>query len=57
MARIAAKVPDRASANRSRSAGRPAETEALNKAGVTSFIYMGCDVVETLARAQAIAGI
>ncbi|MFJ5368236.1 methylmalonyl-CoA mutase family protein, partial [Bosea sp. CER48] len=36
-------------------AGRPAESEALNKAGVSSFIFMGCDVVETLERAQAIA--
>lgn len=36
-------------------AGRPADGEALNQAGVTSFIYMGCDVVETLERAQAIA--
>lgn len=37
-------------------AGRPTETDALNQAGVTTFIYMGCDVVETLARAQAVAG-
>jgi len=36
-------------------AGRPAESEALNKAGVASFIFMGCDVVETLERALAIA--
>lgn len=37
-------------------AGRPTESEAaLNKAGVSSFIYMGCDVVETLERAQAAA--
>jgi len=36
-------------------AGRPAESEALSKAGVATFIYMGCDVVETLTRAQAIA--
>lgn len=36
-------------------AGRPAESEALNKAGVASFIFTGCDVVETLERAQAIA--
>ncbi|RYE34025.1 MAG: methylmalonyl-CoA mutase [Hyphomicrobiales bacterium] len=36
-------------------AGRPAEPEALNKAGVTTLIYMGCDVVEALAEAQAIA--
>lgn len=36
-------------------AGRPAESEALSKAGVSSFIFMGCDVVETLERAQAIA--
>ncbi|KRE17797.1 methylmalonyl-CoA mutase [Bosea sp. Root381] len=36
-------------------AGHPGESEAaLNKAGVSSFIYMGCDVVETLERAQAI---
>jgi len=37
-------------------AGRPGESEAaLNQAGVTSFIFMGCDVVETLERAQALA--
>ncbi|WP_449256726.1 methylmalonyl-CoA mutase subunit beta [Bosea sp. (in: a-proteobacteria)] len=36
-------------------AGRPAESEALNKAGVSSFIFVGCDVVETLAHAHAIA--
>ena len=37
-------------------AGRPSESEAaLNKAGVSSFIFMGCDVVETLDRALAIA--
>jgi methylmalonyl-CoA mutase len=36
-------------------AGRPGEIEAtLNKAGVSSFIFVGCDVVETLERAQAI---
>lgn len=39
-------------------AGRPGESEAaLNKAGVSSFIFAGCDVVETLERAQAIAGV
>ena len=37
-------------------AGRPTEPEALNKAGVATFIYMGCDVIETLTQAQAIAG-
>lgn len=38
------------------SAGRPADNEAmLNKAGVSSFIFMGCDVVETLERAFAVA--
>lgn len=37
-------------------AGRPAESEAaLNQAGVTSFIFAGCDAVETLTRAQATA--
>ncbi|SIQ02132.1 methylmalonyl-CoA mutase subunit beta [Bosea sp. TND4EK4] len=37
-------------------AGRPAENEAaLNQAGVTSFIFAGCDAVETLTRAQAAA--
>lgn len=36
-------------------AGRPADSEALNKAGVSSFIFMGCDVVEALEHAQAIA--
>jgi methylmalonyl-CoA mutase len=36
-------------------AGRPGESEAaLNKAGVESFIYAGCDVLDALARAQAI---
>ena len=37
-------------------AGRPGDSEAtLNKAGVSSFIFTGCDVVETLERAQALA--
>lgn len=37
-------------------AGRPGESEAaLNQAGVSSFIFTGCDVVETLERAQALA--
>ena len=37
-------------------AGRPTENEAsLNKAGVSSFIFMGCDVVETLERALTVA--
>lgn len=37
-------------------AGRPAENEAaLNQAGVSSFIFMGCDVVETLERAFTVA--
>lgn len=37
-------------------AGRPAESEAaLNQAGVTSFIFAGCDAVETLTRALAAA--
>lgn len=37
-------------------AGRPAESEAaLNQAGVVSFIFAGCDAVETLTRAQAAA--
>lgn len=37
-------------------AGRPGASEAaLNKAGVSSFIFVGCDVVEALERAQAIA--
>ena len=37
-------------------AGRPSESEAaLNKAGVTSFIYAGCDVLDALQRAHAIA--
>ncbi|MGX5732798.1 methylmalonyl-CoA mutase subunit beta [Bosea thiooxidans] len=39
-------------------AGRPAENEAaLNKAGVSSFIFMGCDVVETLERAFDVAAV
>ncbi|MCO5092533.1 methylmalonyl-CoA mutase family protein [Bosea sp. (in: a-proteobacteria)] len=37
-------------------AGRPGESEAaLNKAGVASFIFAGCDAIETLTQAQAIA--
>jgi methylmalonyl-CoA mutase len=37
-------------------AGRPGESEAaLNKAGVSSFIFAGCDAIATLADAQAIA--
>jgi len=36
-------------------AGRPGESEAaLNKAGVASFIYAGCDVLDALGRAHAI---
>ncbi len=38
-------------------AGKPGDSEAaLNKAGVSSFIFAGCDAVEALERAQAIAG-
>jgi methylmalonyl-CoA mutase len=37
-------------------AGRPGELEAaLNKAGVVSFIYDGCDVLDALERAHAVA--
>lgn len=37
-------------------AGRPGDSEAaLNKAGVTSFIFAGCDVLNALERAHAIA--
>jgi methylmalonyl-CoA mutase len=37
-------------------AGRPGESEAaLNKVGVASFIYAGCDVLDMLQRAHAIA--
>ena len=37
-------------------AGRPGESEAaLNNAGVTSFIFAGCDVLDSLERAHAIA--
>lgn len=37
-------------------AGRPGELEAaLNKAGVASFIYAGCDVLDALERAHAVA--
>lgn len=36
-------------------AGRPGESEAeLNNAGVTSFIFAGCDVLDSLERAHAI---
>jgi methylmalonyl-CoA mutase len=38
-------------------AGRPGELEAtLRSAGVDTFIYIGCDVVATLAAAHAIVG-
>jgi methylmalonyl-CoA mutase len=37
-------------------AGRPGESEAaLNQAGVSSFIFAGCDAVEALERAQSAA--
>jgi methylmalonyl-CoA mutase len=39
-------------------AGRPGESEAaLNKAGVTSFIYAGCDALDALRRAHAVASV
>jgi len=39
-------------------AGKPAELEAaLTAAGVTGFVFAGCDALETLARAQAAAGL
>ena len=39
-------------------AGKPAELEtALKAAGVSGFIFAGCDVLETLARAQSAAGL
>lgn len=37
-------------------AGRPADSEALQAAGVTEFIYMGCDALEVLAQAHLFAG-
>lgn len=37
-------------------AGRPGESEAaLNKAGVTTYIFAGCDAVEALERAHEVA--
>ncbi|MFG1289981.1 methylmalonyl-CoA mutase family protein [Xanthobacter versatilis] len=39
-------------------AGKPAEPEAaLKAAGVSGFIFAGCDVLETLTAAQAAAGL
>jgi len=39
-------------------AGRPGESEAaLNKAGVTSFIFAGCDVLDALRRAHVAASV
>lgn len=37
-------------------AGRPAEAEPFTSAGVDEFIYMGCDVVQTLEQAYDILG-
>jgi hypothetical protein len=38
-------------------AGRAKETAAFSAAGVGTFIYPGCDAIETLQRAyQALAG-
>lgn len=39
-------------------AGKPGELEAaLNQAGVSSFIFAGCDVIAALEQAQAVAGL
>ncbi|MCA0423398.1 MAG: methylmalonyl-CoA mutase family protein [Proteobacteria bacterium] len=39
-------------------AGRPGEMERILKtAGVTRFVFAGCDVIETLSEAQKLAGV
>jgi len=38
-------------------AGKPADEAALKAAGISGFIFAGCDALETLARAQAAAGL
>jgi methylmalonyl-CoA mutase len=53
----AARALSAAGAERLYLAGRPGELEtALAAAGVGTFIYVGCDVVATLAAAQAVVG-
>ena len=37
-------------------AGKPSNSEALKSAGVESFIFMGCNVLETLQNAYAMMG-
>ncbi len=37
-------------------AGRPSEVELFTRAGVDEFIYMGCDVIETLQKTYDILG-
>lgn len=37
-------------------AGRPKEAEAFTEAGVDEFVFMGCDVLKSLAHAHSIAG-
>ena len=54
----AAKALTAAGAQQIYLAGRPGEIEgALKEAGITGFIFVGCDVVATLAEAQASLGI
>ena len=56
LAEEAAKALKAAGARHLSLAGRPGETEAaLRAAGVDDFAYMGCDVLDFLTRAQAIA--
>lgn len=38
-------------------AGKPADEAAMTAAGIAGFVFAGCDALETLARAQAAAGV
>ena len=46
----------KAGATRVYLAGKPSEGEAYLKAGVDEFIYMGCDLLQSLAHAHSVAG-
>jgi methylmalonyl-CoA mutase len=46
----------KAGAGRVYLAGRPADTTAFIAAGVDEFIYMGCDVLQSLAHAHSVVG-
>ena len=57
-AQAAAQALARAGARRIYLAGRPGEQEAaLTAAGVTAFIFVGCDMIGTLRAAQAELGV